>query len=263
MTDDVHPRLRQQAADYAAELLKAVTSPFDLVLPGSSKIVDFFIDQALPRREERFAQFLTELSRRLKVIEERLGESCFGPWSPEKQALFEDGARAATRSLSNERIEQVAGVVADGLSEDDAGVQRTRLLLDLISELSDLDVIVLASKTELAADADWSAKHGPALVAGRVERPFTYASHDEYLAHRTAETEKALVTGLQIDRLIKLGLMAQAEQHYLDASRTLRGPPRIARRVDYPKITPLGLLVLQRLGVWDGVMPRVSISGAF
>lgn len=263
MTDDVHPRLRQQAADYAAELLKAVTSPFDLVLPGSSKIVDFFIDQALPRREERFAQFLTELSRRLKAIEERVGENCFGPWSPEKQALFEDGARTATRSLSNERIEQVAGVVADGLSEDDAGVQRTRLLLDLISQLSDLDVIVLASKTELASDPEWSAKHGAALVAARIEHPGNVSSHAEYVANQAAETERALVRGLQIDRLVKLGLMAQAEQHYLDASRTLRGPPRIARRIDYPKITPLGLLVLQRLGVWNGVMPRVSISGAF
>lgn len=255
MTEDIHPLLKKQAADHAAELLKAVTSPFDLVFPGSSKIVDFLVDQALPRREERFAAFMTDLSRRLGGIEERLGEGAFGTWSAEKQALFEDGARVAIKAVGRDRIDQVAKIVAEGLAEDDAGAGRTRLLIDLIGELSDLDVIVLTSHTRLGWDDQWKATHAKALESPLAKRLAKDATPEEQQQHNLDQREALIAEKLQINRLIRLGLLAREEQHFIDQTHTLRGPGRIATKVERPKLTALGTAVLIKLEIIDGLIP--------
>lgn len=254
MKDEVHPLLRKHAADHAAEVLRAATGPLDLVFPTSSKIVDFLIDQALPRREERFAQFMTDLSRRLRAVEERLGEGAFGMWTAEKQALFEDGARVAIKAVGRDRIDQVAKIVAEGLTEDDAGAARTRLLIDLIGELSDLDVIVLTSHTRLGWDDQWKATHARAL-----ESPLTQLAKDatpeEQQRHNLDQREALIAEKLQINRLIRLGLVAREEQHYIDRTHTLRGPGRIATKVERPTLTALGTAVLIKLEIIDGLIP--------
>ena len=255
MTDDVHPLLRKHAADHAAELLKTATGPLDLLFPGSSKIVDFLIDQALPLREERFAQFMTDLSRRLRAIEERLGQGAFGSWSGEKQALFEDGARVAIKAVGRDRIDQAAKIVAEGLTEDDAGAARARLLIDLIGELSDLDVIVLTSHTRLGWDDQWKATHARVLASPLSKKLPKGATPKEQQEHNLSQREALIAEKLQINRLIRLGLLEREEQHYIDQTRTFQGPGRIATKVDRPKITALGTAVLIKLEIIDGLIP--------
>jgi hypothetical protein len=255
MTDEIHPLLKKQAADYAAELLKAVTSPFDLVFPGSSKIVDFLVDQVLPRREERFATFITELSRRLKDLEQRLGVGCFGLWSSEKQALFEDGARVAIKALSPERIDHVAKIVAEGLTEDDAGAARTRLFLDLIGELSDVDLIVMAADTRLGMDPQWRAKHAEALSSPLTKKPPPDASPEQHAALNLSQREALIATKLQINRLVRLGVMEREEQHYIDERHALQNIGQVKTAIGRPRLSPLGTAVLIKLDIIQGLIP--------
>lgn len=256
MTDDIHPRLQKHAADYAAETLKAITSPLDLLFPGSSKIVDFFIDQALPRREERFAQFMTDLSRRLHALEERFGEGVFGAWDAEKQALFEEGARLAVKATSQGRIDQLAKIVSEGLTEDEVRAAKSRHLLDLVGQLTDLDVIVLTSHTRRGWDDDWRAANAAALGM-RAPRPAKDATTEERIRDDVARREQSVDRAVQSRRLAALGLIFRPEQHYIDQSRTLSGPGVVRTQTEREKLTDLGEAVLIKLGVIEGRLPWI------
>ncbi len=218
--------------------------------------MDFFIDQALPRREERFAQFMTDLSRRLRALEERLGAGVFGAWDAEKQALFEEGARLAVKATSQERIDQLAKIVSEGLTEDELRAAKSRHLLDLVGHLTDLDVLVLTSHTRRGWEHEWRAANADALGI-REPRLSSDATIEERLEDDAKRREQSVERAVQSRRLISLGLIERPEQHYIDTSRTLSGPGAVIKKTDSERLTDLGEAVLIKLGVIEGRLPWI------
>src|SRR5690349_5669722 len=113
MTDEVHPILQPNPADRAATVLRVLGS---LLPPGISGLFTELITSVIPnQREERLIRYLTAVGRRLRAAEEGL-EEVTSRLGSEGLALFEDGAQAAVRATTEERIERIARIVADGMS---------------------------------------------------------------------------------------------------------------------------------------------------
>ncbi len=57
--------------------------------------------------------------------------------------LIEEGFVQASRSLSNERREYIANVVANGISDEEKNYADSKYILKLLGELNDQEVIWL------------------------------------------------------------------------------------------------------------------------
>lgn len=90
-------------------------------------------------RLERVSIYLANLGERVRQIEDalRLGTA------PKRLQLFLDGGDAAMRAASTERAEQIARLVADGVSKDEKFAERTRILLSILDELTDTELALL------------------------------------------------------------------------------------------------------------------------
>ena len=212
------------------EGLTAITSAADVVAPGVDSFFGVLIGRVIPnQRNERLIEYVARLSRRLRLAEgavENLNEAfaaMASNLSLEQRALFEEGAYAATRSTTQERIESVAKIVGDGLSSADARALDQGRLLQLIDQLSEDDVIVLMSHTMVVGrDQAWRDRHAAVLLGPRVHMQASREDHD-----------KNTLRELRLQRLVNLGV--------LEVKADSSG--RSTRR----DLSTLGRLVLRRL----------------
>jgi len=232
MNSDVAPILRENASDKAVAGSQVVASIVDAVVPGAGGFFSLIAGQIIPnQRAERLAEFATRLGRRLRVAEgavesltERF-EALANSLSSEQIALFEDGAIAAAKATSQERIEGVAKIVAEGLSASDLEASNQRRLLNLINDLSDEDIVVLTSYSfTYGRNQEWRAAHSQALEPTRA-----------HMGSSQEELDRNTMRELRTSRLLSLGVLVEKAN--------------AGGRSTYKDLTPLGRYVLKQLGV--------------
>ena len=233
MPDDISPAIRPNAADHAASGLQALTSLADIAVPGIGSFFGLLVGQVIPnQRNERMAEFITRLSRRLRIAEEGLDalnqrySTFVDKLGPEQRALFEDGAYASARATSTSRIDGISKVVADGLNADEATAIQQRMALQLISELSEEDVIVLLSYSKFQFDNEWRGKQGAVLAPIRA-----------HMSSEQADLDRQILRELRTHRLLSLGVLREK----------LSANNRMATK----SISPLGRYALTRLGLLE------------
>lgn len=232
MPNDLVPSLRESAADKAVAGSQLVSSIIDAVVPGAGGFFGLLVGQIIPnQRADRLAEFATRLSRRLHIAEgavEHLNEqfeALARSLSAEQIALFEDGAIAAARATSQDRIEGVAKIVAEGLSADDVKAIDQRRLLNLISDLSDEDIVVLTSYSyALGRDQGWRTRHKQTLQPIRA-----------HMKSSAEDLDRSTLRDLRTNRLIALGVLQEK--------------PSAGGKSTYRDLSPLGRIVLRQLGV--------------
>jgi hypothetical protein len=229
------PVLRDTAADKAVAGGQALSSIVDVVAPGVGGFFGLLVGQIIPgQRAERLAEYATRLGRRLRITEgaieslsDRL-EALALALDADQRALFEDGALAAVRATTNERIEQIAKVVADGLTDDDVSAAEQRRLLALLNDLSSEDLVVLMSHTQRwRSDPAWTDANRSAL--------------DHVIAAigmEPRELDRAAARQLRDQRLLSLGV--------LQPSFWPDGKPRS------PDISAVGRYLLRQLNLLEG-----------
>ena len=248
--DSIHPALRETASDIVGALGGEVS---DLVLPlFGSKLLNAVIGEVAPSRMDRFARFMTKLDRKLKRLEEQ--RSLHTPLSGAKLGLFEDGARAAIRALSDERLDQLAYLVAEGLTASDIVASDNARLLDIVEQLSDDEVLYLFSFSQPGQDPEWRVRHAElidpfeearAYNLYREEHPEAPPEPVEAAEARFFENRRVQVMyDLRQKKLFSLGVVRQEQVHPTAAERTA-GKIRY-----YPvQLSALGEMVLSRLGL--------------
>lgn len=121
--------------------------------------------------------------------------------------LFVEGAAAAGRATSKDRIEQISRLVAQGFLAEDISVERERLLLRLLAELTDGEVVTLCSyDTRYRLDPEWWARHKaviqPSSLLVKEDGEWPWSKHEGW------EDAQAL-EGAREDRLLSLGLLEE------------------------------------------------------
>jgi hypothetical protein len=230
MTDDIHPSLKPNAADRAHDLLLALSSAVDLYAPGWGSAFGYIVGDVIPnRRDERFARYLTKLSRRLSAIEQSLER--IRNLGDEGLALFEDGARESARATSDERIERIVEIVGLGVSSDENSASLAREMLALFASLSDAEVAALASYA--GVQPKFSPPNGP--------------SPDRAVLMEAMRNNQ-IALQLRTSRLVSAGVLEEpqvvVQENY---ALTDRSGAKLVK--DRPRVTPLGRALLVEIGV--------------
>ncbi len=183
------PKLSTTTTDIVTSLCRGATGMVPVIGPLIAEIIGNIIPNQRVARIIRFVQLLDE---RLQKLERGLLESKLT--QPAGVDLLEDAFTQASRATSDERLEHIANVVANGLSEDEWNQAQSKRLLWLLGQLDDAEIVILRSKLAMTrgdfdADSDFREKHAELLAPdathmGSSEDEFeTKALRESYRRH--------------------------------------------------------------------------------
>lgn len=226
--------------DHRVATYKAIVG----LVPGFGSILSEVVGAIIPdQRMDRLVQYIKLLDEKVQKIDSNLLENA-------KQNelaidLIEEGFVQASRSLSNERREYIANVVANGISDEEKNYADSKYVLRLLGELNDQEVIWLRFFLEptINGDEEFRQKHQNVL-----EPITTYIGVDENIL------EKKDIQESYKSHLERLGLI---RSNYRIDKNT--GLPKFNREgvpeVSYRFVTPLGKMMLKKIGLLDAVDP--------
>ena len=238
MTMKEQPKLGNNTTDIVAAISKVGVG----MVPYVGSILGEIIGNVIPnQRIDRITQFVQHLDERLVAMEqETLRTRMMLPLTVD---LLEDAFTQASRATSNDRIEQVANVVAHGISAETMDQVETKRMLWLLGQLNDIEVILLRNglvrmNQEYQLDSEFQKKHAKILAP---RAPHMNSSEDEI--------EEAALFNSYRQHLADLGL--------------LRGRFKQAKKGELPEfdektgmlkasgydVTRLGLMLLRHLGL--------------
>ncbi len=130
--------LKTTITDRAVSLVKSIAG----AAPFVGSLLAELVSATIPnQRVDRVAKFVTELDKRVGSIERTSLELQLA--NEDCSELLEEGIRQAARSLSDERREYIASLIARSLSREDIEYHESRHLLRILDELNDMEVIWL------------------------------------------------------------------------------------------------------------------------
>lgn len=178
--------------DVVASVLKGYLGS----LPVLGPIVAEMIDDLIPnQRIDRIAALLKALESKIDPEEKTKVEARM---LDEKSVdLMEDGFLQAARALSEDRIEHIACLLKNSLTDEDLEYIAYKRLLFLLGELNDLEVLILKSYSgNITQQREFRRKH-----QGVVTEPLVHlgSSREEVDKHAIYETYKT--------NLVHLGLL--------------------------------------------------------
>ena len=174
--------------DRIASALKATLGAIPYLGPLAAEIVGNLIPN---QRVERIVSFVRTLEAKIDPEERAKVEA---KMLEEKSIdLMEDGFLQAARALSEERIEYIAALVKNGLTDRDAEHIAYKKLLSILAELNDIEVLILISYSGgIMQQQDFRRKHQgivtePLVHLGssqeEVDKHAIYEAHKVNLAH--------------------------------------------------------------------------------
>lgn len=135
---DTETALQTTNVDYVVSAAKAVLG----MVPFAGSLLAELAGNVIPnQRIDRLTKFAQELEARLSGIDQahvrsQLNDENFTD-------LVEEGVRQAARSVSDEKRQYLAALLANGISTEAATYAESKHLLRLLGELSDIEVVWL------------------------------------------------------------------------------------------------------------------------
>jgi hypothetical protein len=230
-------QLSPQATDYVTAAARAVLG----MVPFAGSLLAELAGTIIPnQRIDRIAKFAKTLERKLLYLEQDFVRSQLVNES--FTDLLEEGMRQAACSLSDERREYIANVVANSLSSEDIEYEESKHLLRILGEISDIEIVWLKFYLNPTERGDEAFRNKHANILEPVVA--TMASPPE--VHEKGALQKSYK-----EHLVQLGLL---QYHYSTDSKTR--VPEVDRFTGALKIlgyeiSPLGRLLLKYIGLVD------------
>lgn len=173
------PELGNTTTDIVTSLVKGTTGMVPVVGPLIAEIVGNVIPNQRVDRIVRFVQLLEE--RLGKLEQEALKAKVSQPLVID---LLEDAFTQAARATSQERLDHIANVIANGISDDELNEAETKRMLWLLGQLNDAEIVILRSKLaetneDRVADADFWKKHEQLLAPDMTHMGSTEGEFEE------------------------------------------------------------------------------------
>ena len=233
MTDNPPP-LGAGPSDHISTVLRMGVSAIPVAGGAFSELITRIIPGVRVDRIEEYLRWLTEKLQDLTDAQkaEKLAD-------PEKIWIFEEGAYQSARGTSEMRREQIANIVAAGIAGEIKASTEARRLLNLISQVDDAQIIILASYlTSNMFDNDYQKRHeniltGPAL----------------HMKSPRQDIDRGAVHDLGKSQLVTLGLLSPQYKRLKKGEMPEFDPKTgMMKRTGY-QLTPLGRLLLRRVGL--------------
>lgn len=186
MTDELNANTKDK--------LVALTRGAANAVPFVGGLLGELITEVIPgQRQERVVTYLRELGQRIDAME--AGAIKAALTNSEKIDLIERGGYQAIRATSQNRVAQIAEVVANGLKSDDADVIRRKRLLTLLGEIDDDEAVILAAYGSTYGTGDYSQWE-------TIQQP-----DPPHLGSNKVEIDKSKLYDAGKDHLLRLGLL--------------------------------------------------------
>jgi hypothetical protein len=230
-------QLSPQATDYVTAAARAVLG----MVPFAGSLLAELAGTIVPnQRIDRIAKFAEALESKLSNLEQDFVRSQLT--NEHFTDLLEEGMRQAARSLSDERREYIANLIANSLSSEDIEYIESKHLLRILGEINDIEVIWLRFYLvpTIGGDEEFRRKHEGILkpVIATVGAP-------------PEIHEKAALQESYKEHLTQLGLL----QHRYRTDIKTRTPKfdsfTGAMETQGYQITLLGRLLLRYVGLAD------------
>lgn len=180
--------LRNQQVDYVASAAKAALG----MVPFAGSLLAELAGTIIPnQRIDRLVKFATELEARLTAVDQELVRAKLT--DENFSDLMEEGIRQAARSVSNERRQYIAALLANGIRSEDVTFIESKHLLRVLGELNDIEVLWLRFYLDptMEGDREYRQKHSaifdtePAYIGCDQATLDKHAIKESYLRHLT------------------------------------------------------------------------------
>ncbi len=234
--DQILSSLNTQSQDYAASAARAALG----AIPFAGSLLAEVAGTIIPnQRIDRVVEFAKALEVKFAALDRdfirvKLTDENFTD-------LLEESIRQAARSVSDERRQYLASVIANGLSPEAVEFSESKYLLKLLSEINDTEVLILRSHlpTEREDWLEFQQKHGATITCERAYPGSSQRVHDR-------ETLYESYAG----HLVSLGLLNC--RYKTPATRWPRAHDwTYELEVVGYKITRLGEILLRHIGLVD------------
>jgi hypothetical protein len=234
VSEDDLPALGPDANDRGAAILRGSIGSIPGIGAALAEVVNHFIPN---QRLDRIEDYLRRLSAKLNDLSaDDLRDKA---QDPDALDLFEEGGFQSARATNDVRREQIANVVAFGLSGDDQDRIEAKRILRLLRDIDDDQIIILTSYLHRHMnDEEFSDRHSDILYGP--------AAH---LGSSREELDRATMVDLAKAQLKSLGLL---QTRY---KKPKKGElPEFDEKTGMIKrqsvtLSPLGRLVLRRVGL--------------
>ena len=174
--------------DLIASTLRGVCGTLPVIGSSIAEIIGYVIPN---QRIDRIASLLKALESKIDPQEKAKVEARM---LEEKSIdLMEDGFLQAARALSEERIEYIASLLKNGLTDEELELIAYKKLLSILGDINDIEVLLLkyCSKPTIGWREEFRSKHKAALTKTvvvlsssqeEVDKAAIYESHETNLA---------------------------------------------------------------------------------
>jgi hypothetical protein len=219
--------LQPNKSDYVTSAAKAALG----TIPIFGSLFVELAGTVIPnQRIDRIVKFSQALERKLLNLEEFIRSQISDEQFTD---LLEEGLRQSARSLTDERREHIASVIANGISSQDIEYIESKHLLRILNEINDIEVVWLSF---MGGDSEFSEKHQNLL------RPLATS-----MGSSREDLDKETLQKSYKEHLTRLGLL---KYRYKFDSKTntpkydsFTGAPEVSSY----DITPLGKLLLRQI----------------
>ena len=189
--------LAANATDHITSLAKGVFGAAPVIGPLAAEIIGNIIPN---QRADRIVRFVQKLDDRLKHLKQEVLRQ--RTTDPQFIDIMEDAFFQAARAVSDERLDHIANVVANGISAEELNHALTKRMLWLLEQLNDAEVVVLRSKLAMTredfdVDAEFREKHAQLLAPDTTDRG---SSEDEFEEAALKTTYRAHLHDLGLTR---------------------------------------------------------------
>lgn len=233
-TDENQPsELGPTKMDRAVAVARGVAGMVPFAGPWLTELINEVVPNQRIDRLEAYARLLDE---RLSILSEDEKRTRFR--EPENVDLFEDGARQATRALSEDRKTYVANLVASGITGDEADRHQAKRLLTLLDEIDDAQIIILASHLHKNSGDGFFDRHRAVLEP-----------KSAYMGAPQEELDEATLQEAARNHLGRLGLIKAHFRKPRPGVLPEFDENTGMMKVNYFGLTPLGRLLLRNIGL--------------
>ena len=238
MEEDEPPsELANTKTDY---VMSAVNSALGAVPFAGSLLIEVAGNIVPNQRIDRITKFAAELEKKLASMEQDFVKAQLS--NEHFTDLMEEGIRQAARSLTDERRQYLASVIANSLEDEHISFLESKHLLKILGEINDIEVIWLRFYLvpTMGGDEEFRNRHEKVL-----ERVIAYigASQDILDKHAIQESYK--------EHLTELGLLSRTYQTDMRTKMPEFDSMHGGMKVRGYRITLLGRMLLRQIAMND------------
>ncbi len=234
MTDAEETNLGTGKADVGAMVVRSTVGLIPFAGPVLSEIITHFIPN---QRQDRITDYLRRLEGKLTDISEAtLRDKASDPNTVD---LFEEGGFQSARAVTDERRDQIAALVAHGISGQEKELIEAKRLLLLLRELDSDQIVILCSYlNRYSEDDEFQRTHAHIL-----EPPFAHLESEQ------EDLDRETMFNLAKQQLVSMTLLRASFKSVKKGEVPEFDSKTGTMKVSYTQVSPLGRLLLRRIGL--------------